>query len=68
MKFIQLLTALALVATSSVANASQVSHDKSCKQGEEDAKRPPPTMQSGGAALSPRPTPGRHNRQLKGSH
>ena len=39
MKFIQLLTALALVATSSVANASQVSHDKSCRQGEEDAKR-----------------------------
>jgi len=39
MKFIQLLTALALVATSSVANASQVSHDKSCKQGEKDAKR-----------------------------
>jgi hypothetical protein len=40
MKFIQLLTALALVATSSVANASQVSHDKtSCKQGETDAKR-----------------------------
>jgi len=38
MKFIQLLTTLALVATSSVANASQVSHD-SCKQGEEDAKR-----------------------------
>ena len=42
MKFIQLLTALALVATSSVANASRarVSHDKtSCKQGETDAKR-----------------------------
>ena len=40
MKFIQLLTALALVATSSVANASRVSHDKSsCKQGEKDAKR-----------------------------
>ena len=51
MKFIRLLTALAMVATSSVANASRVSRKKgdemdvlekvksSCKQGEEDAKR-----------------------------